>query len=124
MPRPKDVKKSEHVARCAPLDEERLAFSQLVDFILDTGPLQLWAGLTDNYHRIGILQSEGDLCLSRLLASAFRIVALHFLDIAVDIGNKAGTHVCCAIWTGTIPTRSGVKVIKASVTRDQQTGSS
>ena len=30
---------------------------------------------------------------------------------------------CYAIGTGTIPTRSGLRIIKASVTRDQQTGS-
>ena len=110
---------------------ERLAFSHLVDFIIiiiiivvDLVPLQLCCGSTENYLRIGILQLEGDLCLSRLVASAFRIVALHLKDVAVDVGSKTGTHACYAIWTGTIPTQSGVKVLKASVTRDQHAGSS
>ena len=124
MPRPKDVKKSEHVARCVLLDEERLLFSDLVDFILDLVPLQLSGGSTENYLRIGILRPEGNLRLSRLLASAFRIVALHSSDVAVDVGSKAGTGACYTMWTGMIPTRSRVRVIKASVTRDQQTGSS
>ena len=118
MPRPKGVKKLEHVASCALLDEERLAFSELVDFIVDLVPLQLWVGWTENYLCICILQLEGDLRLSRLVASAFRVVALHFSDVVVNVGSKTGTHVCYAIGTGTIPTRSGVKIIKASVTRD------
>ena len=64
MPRPKNDKKSEHVPRCALLDGERLAFSELVDFLVDLVPFQLWVGSTKNYLRIGIVQPEGDFRLS------------------------------------------------------------
>ena len=37
--------------------------------------------------------------------------------------TKSGVHACDAIWTGSIPTRSGIRVLKASVTRDQHSGS-
>ena len=48
-------------------------------------------------------------------------VAAH---LHVGVGNKPGTHACYAIWMGSILSRSGVRVIKASVTRDQPSGGS
>ena len=124
MLRPKDLKKSQHVARCALMVEERKAFTKLVDTIVDLVPLRPSPSSTASYLRKGIVQREGELRLLRLVASTFRIVSLHFPDVSVDVGSKSGIHACYAIGTGSIPTRSGVGVLKASVIRYQHSGSS
>ena len=124
MLRPKDLKKSHHVARCALMDDERQAFTALVDTIVDLVPLPMSPSSTTSYLRISIMQPEGEVRLSRLLASAFRIVLLHFPDVFVEVGSKSGIHACCALWTESIHTHSGVRVLKASVTKDLHSGSS
>ena len=112
---PRELKKLEHEARCTLLDMERSEFVALVGLIDDLVPLTLYARAA-NYVRIKLRQPETEQRLHRLLVSVFRVVIVHFLDLALQVEHKENTHGCYRIWPGQVPTRAGVKMVKASGT--------
>ena len=119
--RPRELKKLEHEARCTLLDEERIAFADLVGFIVDLIPLAGEAR-TDHYVRIRLRQPETEPRLHRLLASIFRVPTVHFPDLALQVEHKENVHACYRIWCGQVPTRARIKTTKASGTRSEASG--
>ena len=119
--RPRELKKHEHETRCTIPDEEHAAFVVLVGFIVDLVPLAL-ESRAPNYVRIGLQQPETEHRLHRLLASVFRVLNVHFQDLALQVEHKENEHVCYRVWSGQVPTHAGVKTIKASGTRSEASG--
>ena len=119
--RPREMKKHEHKARYTILDEERAAFVVLVGFIVDLVPLELESQAA-NYVRIKLRQPETMQRLHRLLASVFRVLTVHFLDLALQVEHKENVHACYRVWSGQVPTRASVKTAKASGTRSEVSG--
>ena len=120
--RPCEPKKHEHEAHCTLLDEERAAFVVLVGFIVDLVPLAHEAQVA-NYVQIRLRQPETEQRLHRLLASIFRMLAVHFPNLALQVEHKENVHACYRVWSGQVPTRAGIKTIKASGTRSEVSGS-
>ena len=108
---PRELKKHEHEARCTIVDEECAAFVVLVGFIVDLVPLAIQLR-APNYVRIRLLQPETEERLHRLLASVFRVLTVHFPDLALQVEHKENEHVCYRVWSGQVPTRAGVKTLK------------
>ena len=119
--RPRELKKQEHKTRCTILDEERDAFAVLVSFIVDLVPLALELR-APNYVWIRLRQPEAEQRQHRLLASVFRVLKVHFPDLALQVEHKENVHACYRVWSGQIPTRVGVKTVKASGTRSEASG--
>ena len=119
--RPRELKKLEHEAWCTLLDEERTAFAVLVGFILDLIPLAPEAQ-TENYVRIRLRQPKAKQRLQQLLASGFRVLTVHFPDLALQVEHTENVHACYRMWFGQVPTRAGIKTIKASGTRSEASG--
>ena len=119
--RPRELKKHEHEAQCTILDEERATFAVLVGFIVDLVPLALESG-APNYVRIRLRQPETEQRLHRLLASIFSVLKVHFPDLTLQVEHKENEHVCYRVWSGQVPTRAGVKTIKASGARSEASG--
>ena len=118
---PRELQKHEHEARCTILDEERAAFVVLVGFIMDLVPLAL-GSRAPNYVRIRLQQPETEQRLHLLLASVFRVLRVHCPDLALQVEHKENEHVCYRLWSGQVPTRVGVKTVKASGTRSEVSG--
>ena len=96
---PRELKKQEHEARCTILDEERATFVVLVGFIVDLVPLALELR-APNYVRIRLRQPETEQRLHRLLASVFRVLTVHFPDLALQVEHKENVHACYRVWSG------------------------
>ena len=47
---------------------------------------------------------------------------MHFPDLALQVEHKENVPACYRVWSGQIPTRAGVKTIKASDTRSEASG--
>ena len=119
--RPRELKKHEHGTQCTILDEKRAVFVVLVGFIMDLVPLAL-ESRAPNYVRIRLRQPETEQRLHQLLASVFRVLKVHFPDLALQVEHKENEHVCYTVWCGQAPTCAGVKTIKASGTRSEASG--
>ena len=91
--RPRELKKLEHEAQCTLLDEERAAFVVLVGFIVDLVPLALEARAA-NYVRMRLRQPQTKQRLHQLLASVFRVLTVHFPDLALQVQHKENVHAC------------------------------
>ena len=94
--RPRELKKLQHEARCALLDEEHNVFVVLVGFIVDLVPLALEARAA-KYVRIRLRQPETEQRLHWLLASVFRVPTVHFPDLAPQVEHKENAHVCYSV---------------------------
>ena len=47
---------------------------------------------------------------------------MHFPDLALRVEHKENTHACYRIWSGQVPPRAGIKMVKASGTRSEVSG--
>ena len=119
--RPCELKKLEHEARCTLLDAEHSEFVALVG-LMSTSCHWGIGSTSANYVRIRLRQPETEQRLHRLPASVFRVLMVHFPDLALQVEHKGNTHACYTIWSGQVSTRVGVKMGKASGTRSEVSG--
>ena len=47
---------------------------------------------------------------------------MHFPDLAVHVEHKDNEHVYYRVWSSQVPSRAGVKTVKASGTRSEVSG--
>ena len=47
---------------------------------------------------------------------------MHFPDLTLQVEHKENLHACYRMWSGQVPTRAGVKTVKASGTRSEASG--
>ena len=76
-----------------------VAFVFLVGFIVDLVPLAL-ESRDANYVWIRLRQQETEQRLHRLVALVFRVLVVHFPDLAVQVEHKENVHACYRVWSG------------------------
>ena len=99
-------------------DGENLDDRMEEDDVGDTGKLALEARAVSCVRR----QPETEQRLHRQLASVFRVLTVCYPDVALRVEHKENVHACYRMWSGQVPTRVGIKTIKASGTRSEANG--